>query len=771
MHGESKAENEISRQHARRLFAIGLVAVVCSVFLVEQCLQPPQVIPKNAPPEVFSAERAQTRLERILGDEQPHPIGVTANAQVRDRIALELEDLGLEPIKSDRWVPGGDEGSKSPSSLFYNRNLMAVLPSSHPDRKAVMLACHHDSVPAGPGASDDGVAVAAFLEVARALMSAGPLPRPVILFFADGEELGHAGARTFCEQNPLANQVGFVLNFEARGTAGGSIMFETSRSNQRIIREARALKRPITNSACVEIYRIMPNGSDLTTFMEHGMPGMNFGFTDNPKQYHSPLDNLSNLDPRSLQHHGEHALAMTRRLVQADLESLANAKHDAVYTDLFGHYILAWPAPWTPWMSGGVLVALLLLWRKSGRLSGGNIMKSIACVLSAILFAALFGMAAGIVLNRLDGGPIRFPADLRFFALSAGLASALGTLVAAYMFRPKAICLALVTSTLLATLALVFSLLLTGISYLFLLPAATYCGIHWLAVRQNDSPGPLALTCCLAAIVTGAVWSPLVLNVVNGLGTSIAPIQGIGVAILMLPIVPLFVYLQRREMAIWVGLPWLILTIAVLVISAQLPPFTKQSPQHVNLMYIERENEGGASLNIRTVDGSFPHSIVKDLESQEAPQDVPLDLPGRVVNVPSAGVSAPDCFILKKEQTAGIWLTTVHVQPSATDQSLLIGIPDKLEIRSIRVEQHELPISESNRGFHWCLVRGASSDGVTMEITSKKSDDSLLFVAGFASGLPESLAKITETRNALPATPRHMGDRTMAFNYFPLFLP
>ena len=220
MHEESKAENEISRQHAGRLFAIGLVAVVCSVFVVEQCLQPPQVIPKNAPAEVFSAERAQTRLERILRDEQPHPIGVTANEQVRDRIAMELEELGLRPMKSDRWVPGGHEGSKSPSSLCYSRNLVAVLPSSHPDRKAVMLACHHDSVPAGPGASDDGVAVAAFLEVARALMSAGPLPRPVILFFADGEELGHAGARTFCEQNPLASQVGFVLNFEARGTAG-----------------------------------------------------------------------------------------------------------------------------------------------------------------------------------------------------------------------------------------------------------------------------------------------------------------------------------------------------------------------------------------------------------------------------------------------------------------------------------------------------------------------------------------------------------------------
>ena len=53
-----------------------------------------------------------------------------------------------------------------------------------------MLAGHFDSVPPGPGASDDGAAVAAILEIARMLRDQPPSRNDVILLFTDGEELG-----------------------------------------------------------------------------------------------------------------------------------------------------------------------------------------------------------------------------------------------------------------------------------------------------------------------------------------------------------------------------------------------------------------------------------------------------------------------------------------------------------------------------------------------------------------------------------------------------
>jgi len=109
----------------------------------------------------------------------------------------------------------------------------------------VALVCHHDSVPTGPGASDDGAGVAALLEAARALKAGPALQNDVILLFTDGEEAGLDGARAFAAGCPWLKDIGLVLNFEARGVSGPVFMFETSVGNGPIIREfARAAPRP-----------------------------------------------------------------------------------------------------------------------------------------------------------------------------------------------------------------------------------------------------------------------------------------------------------------------------------------------------------------------------------------------------------------------------------------------------------------------------------------------------------------------------------------------
>src|SRR5690606_42099321 len=51
----------------------------------------PAPLPAGAPPGVFSAGRAMAVLERVLGDERPHPVGSAANAAVRDRILAEVD--------------------------------------------------------------------------------------------------------------------------------------------------------------------------------------------------------------------------------------------------------------------------------------------------------------------------------------------------------------------------------------------------------------------------------------------------------------------------------------------------------------------------------------------------------------------------------------------------------------------------------------------------------------------------------------------------------
>ena len=171
-------------------------------------------------------------------------------------------------------------------------------------------------------AGDDAAGVAVVLETLRALKAGTPLDRDVIALFDDGEEVGLLGSQLFVDEHPWAKDVGVVLNFDARGNSGPSILFETSEGNGWLVEQfARAAPHPLATSASMDIYRIMPNSTDLTTFKAAGMGGLNFAFIGGLADYHSPADTPGNLDRRTLQHQGENALAMARRMGGLDLEN------------------------------------------------------------------------------------------------------------------------------------------------------------------------------------------------------------------------------------------------------------------------------------------------------------------------------------------------------------------------------------------------------------------------------------------------------------------
>src|SRR5207237_4744598 len=120
------------------------------------------------------------------------------------------------------------------------QNILARLPGTNPNRKAVLILAHYDGVEAGPAAADDGAGAAALLETLRALRAQkGALTHDIIALFTDGEEAGLLGAAAFVREHPWAKDVAVVLNFEARGTSGRSFMFETGPGN---LDAARALR-------------------------------------------------------------------------------------------------------------------------------------------------------------------------------------------------------------------------------------------------------------------------------------------------------------------------------------------------------------------------------------------------------------------------------------------------------------------------------------------------------------------------------------------------
>src|SRR5215210_6314742 len=163
---------------------MSLLLAACATLAAYYGTKPPAAEPLDAPAEEFSAARAMEHVDRI--GQEPHPIGSPEDARVREYIYNELESFGLDPQVQTATVV--DEQYGSPFNVGTAKNVLVRIEGTRGDeggRQTVMLAAHYDSVPTGPGANDDGTAVAALLETARALTSDPPLRNDVILLFTD----------------------------------------------------------------------------------------------------------------------------------------------------------------------------------------------------------------------------------------------------------------------------------------------------------------------------------------------------------------------------------------------------------------------------------------------------------------------------------------------------------------------------------------------------------------------------------------------------------
>jgi hypothetical protein len=297
------------------LMFISVVVIVLGAILLSSLhLQSPKVVPADDSVDTFSADRAFTYLEEFAV--APHPLGSKEHDRVRDYLLTSLADLGVNPeiqkanslYTRSAFISGGTI-----------ENIVAKIEGTSSTR-AVMLVAHYDSVPGGPGVSDDGAGVAAILETVSVLKSMKPLQNDVIILITDGEENGLLGAKAFVDEHPWVNDVGLVLNFEARGNEGPSFMFETSDNNGWLVKEfAEAAPTPVAHSFIYNLYKLMPNDTDLTVFKAAGLNGLNFAFGEGLSHYHTTSDNLEELSKESLQHHGEYMLSLVNHFGQLDL--------------------------------------------------------------------------------------------------------------------------------------------------------------------------------------------------------------------------------------------------------------------------------------------------------------------------------------------------------------------------------------------------------------------------------------------------------------------
>lgn len=335
-----------------------LLLIAASILAGMLQIQAPQPVGSEAPADQFSAERALEKLKVIA--KEPHLIGSAPHKEVRDYLMSELRQLGYTPeiqtvkVRSDLEFESIDISGTV-------ENIVTRIPGTN-SSKAVMIAAHYDSVPFGPGAGDDGAGIAAMLETVRAIQAGQPLKNDLILLMTDGEEVGLLGAKAFVQEHPWVQDVGLVLNFEARGNKGPSFMFETSDQNGWLIQQLmKAAPQPVAYSLVYNVYKLMPNDTDLTIFRQGGMAGMNFAFGMGLDAYHSPTDTPENLDLSSLQHHGEYMLSLSRHFGQLDLNEVK--QENRVYFNVFGWRMVSYPESWAiGFIILGVLLFVVTIW-------------------------------------------------------------------------------------------------------------------------------------------------------------------------------------------------------------------------------------------------------------------------------------------------------------------------------------------------------------------------------------------------------------------------
>ncbi|HRC84734.1 MAG TPA: M20/M25/M40 family metallo-hydrolase, partial [Thermoanaerobaculia bacterium] len=529
--------------------ALALVVTLLAAVLGWQSVQPPAVVPASAALTEFSAERALETLRELT--RAPRPLGSPENEQARAWLAGQLRRLGLEASEEPATAVATDRSGTL--SVARVTNLLARLPGTANSDKALLLVAHYDSVPAGPGASDDGAGVATLLETARALAASPRAVNDVLFLLSDGEEAGLLGARAFAASHPWMKRVAVVLNFEARGNEGPVVMFETSPGAGPLVSLlARRAPHPVAFSFAYEVYKRMPNDTDFSVFKRAGLAGLNFAYIGNTSAYHSAQDDLSRLDLRSLQHHGSYALSLARALATTDLGQLRPAG-ESVYFPLPGSWLARFPTSWVLplWLLAAVGTGLVLGRAfRLGRITVGSLAVG---VLRLVLGMALVAGAAQLLGGWIFGSPYNFelPAGLSSVAvslvaiafLSAALALALLSVVAGEVRREGiylgGLLVWLVSGALVSWLA-------PGAGYLLVFPLIPGLVAAWLRLSSQDA-GAQGWTYPLLLATTGAMaallWVPPLLLLGSALGSGAAPVLA---AVLFLLLVGLLAPLVVR---------------------------------------------------------------------------------------------------------------------------------------------------------------------------------------------------------------------------------
>ena len=757
--------------------ALALTAL-CAALIV-RASTPPAVVPASAPPQVFSAERAMRHVRAIA--ERPHPSGSADHARVRAYVVAELTALGLTPQVQE--VTGIGTRYQVAGRVA---NVLARLPGKRAGGPAVLIAAHYDGVGAGPAAGDDGSGSAALLETLRALKAGSPPEHDVIALFTDAEESGLLGAAAFVREHPWAHEVAVMLNVEARGTGGRSLMFETGTGNLDVARVLRTVPDVTASSLTVTVYRTLPNDTDLSELMLLGTPALNFAFIEGVARYHTSHDDVAHLDPRSVQHHGSQMLALVRAFAGGPLPRAVTG--DAIFFDVPFIGLVVYPEGWSLPIAAVVIVLVVVAvvrvarserqWGRDMALGAATTLIAAAMggVVTNAAASALMGMHAA---QAWDGAPMWrgvYSAALALLALGAAgeCWAAARRWAGAAGFHAGAL-------VVWSVIVLLVSWKVPGGSFLFAWPLAAVAVAALVASGAAHSTRTVVAT-WIATIVAASFVVP-VLYLTSGISLPLvgpgAIAIGVLVPLLALLLAPLLETMggDRRALVARVALGASAVVFAVGLVTVRR---SVDYPTVANLTYAMDADSGGAWLvasgaparrgswvaaalgpSARTLTAGAPR------DSNPAPPWLvrALDGRGRFAARPASRIAnqGPQADVLSDSLTGAGRRLVLRVHGAPGTLSFAVRVLDAAVLRA-EVDGREVATTRYRRQLpQWTLVYIAPADsGFALALTVPAGAKPSLELSSRASGLPTAADRPIPPRpdNVVPG---QNGDVTVVY--------